>query len=109
MLNGLVGYQILDDGTFGSIFLILGSTACILVGTGFIVMDTGYDWTGYFSAAITQNDPNRSYAIYTLYFLAPLFFMFVYFVLEAWLVVRILGELKPLCKACCCNYGGLPH
>lgn len=45
------------------------------------------------------NDPNRTYAVYTLYLLLPLVLLFIYFVLEAYLVVRVLGEKKPLRKS----------
>jgi len=94
MLNGLVGYQLLDDGTPVSIGLILISAAVIFIGTGYIALDTGFSWTGYFNGDITGND--RSYALYTLYQLVPLVFLFVFFCLEAFLVLRILGEKKPM-------------
>lgn len=42
MLNGAVGFQVIDDGSFFSVFLMLGSTACIFIGTGYIALDTGY-------------------------------------------------------------------
>ena len=46
MLNGLVGYQLLDDGTAMSLGLILVSAAILFIGTGFIALDTGFSWTG---------------------------------------------------------------
>jgi len=98
MINGAVGYQALNDGSFFSILLTVVSAAMLFVGTGYIALDTGYNWTGYFNTAQIQQDPNRSYALYTLYLLAPAVFLFIYFVLESWLVLRILGEIKPMCK-----------
>ncbi|KAF2180245.1 hypothetical protein K469DRAFT_715493 [Zopfia rhizophila CBS 207.26] len=94
MLNGIVGYQLLDDGTAVSIGLILISAAMLFVGTGYIALDTGFSWTGYWDDTLNGN--NRAYALYTLYQLAPLVFLVVFFLLEAFLVLRILGERKPM-------------
>lgn len=99
MLNGAVGYQLLDDGTAVSIGLLLGSAIVIFIGTGYIALDTGLGWTGYWNS--TLNAPNKAYALYTLYQLVPLFFIVVFFLLEAFLVLRVLGERKPMRK---CSY-----
>lgn len=93
MLNGLVGYQLLDDGTAMSLGLILISAAVLFIGTGFIALDTGFSWTGYFKDTL---ETDRSYSLYTLYQLVPLVFLFVFFCLETFLVVRVLGETKPM-------------
>lgn len=94
MLNGIVGYQLLDDGTPMSIGLILVSAGMIFVGVGYIALDTGFSWTGYWDSTLSGD--NRGYALYTLYQLVPLVFLFVFFCLEAFLVLRILGERKPM-------------
>lgn len=94
MLNGIVGYQLLDDGTPVSLGLMAVSAAMLFIGTGYIALDTGFSWTGYWDDTLTGN--NRAYALYTLYQLGPLVFLFVFFCLEAFLVLRILGERKPL-------------
>ncbi|KAF2002530.1 hypothetical protein P154DRAFT_140990 [Amniculicola lignicola CBS 123094] len=94
MLNGVVGYQLLDDGTAVSLGLILVSAAILFIGTGYIALDTGFGWTGYWDSTLTQ--PNRAYALYTLYQLVPLVFLFVFFCLESFLVLRVLGERKPM-------------
>lgn len=96
MLNGIVGYQILDDGTPMSLALMVASAGLLFIGTGYIALDTGFSWTGYWDDTLTGN--NRAYALYTLYQLAPLVFLFVFFCLEAYLVLRILGERKPMSK-----------
>jgi hypothetical protein len=98
MLNGLVGYQILDDGTPVSIGLLLISSLVLFVGTGYIALDTGFSWTGYWDSSLTS--PNQAYALYTLYQLAPLIFIVVFFVCETFLVIRVLGERKPM-RTCC--------
>jgi hypothetical protein len=94
MLNAVVGFQLLDDGTPLSLGLILGSAFVLFIGTGYIALDTGYSWTGHFDSSLHGH--NRNIALYVLYQLAPLVFLFVFFVLEAFLVVRVLGERKPL-------------
>ncbi|PMD56436.1 uncharacterized protein K444DRAFT_535987 [Hyaloscypha bicolor E] len=94
MLNAVVGYQLLDDGTPMSIGLMVGSAAVLFIGTGYITLDTGYSWTGHFKSSLSGN--NRNIALYVLYQLAPLVFLFAFFVLETVLVIRVLGERKPM-------------
>lgn len=94
MINGAVGYQLVDDGTALSLGLTVISAAVIFVGTGYIALDTGFSWTGFFNSTIVGSD--RSYALYTLYLLAPIVFLAIYFLLETILVLRILGETRPL-------------
>lgn len=94
MMNGAVGYQLLDDGTFLSIGLIFGSAAALFVGTGYIALDTGFSWTGYWDDTLVM--PNKSYSLYTLYQLVPLVFLVIYFLLETVLVLRVLGEIRPM-------------
>jgi hypothetical protein len=97
MLNGAVGYQLLDDGTPASVGLLFGSAAAVFVGTGYVALDTGFGWTNTLGKHITGDD--QAYALYTLYQLAPLVFLFIFFCLEAFLVLRILGEKKPMSKS----------
>ena len=99
MLNGAVGYQLIDDGTFLSTALILISAGCFLIGTGYVALDVGFDWSGYWAVSTVQGPPNRTYGLYTLYFLLPLVFLFVYFVLETIVVFGILKEKKPMSKS----------
>lgn len=100
MLNGAVGYQLIEDGTAKSMGLIIFSAALIFIGTGYIALATGFDgWSeGYFQTPLILNDPNRSYSLYTLYQLVPIIFLVVFFLLETALVLRILGERRPMRK-----------
>ena len=102
MLNGAVGYQLIDDGTPLSMIIIAVSSAILFIGTGYIALDTGYGWSGYWNAPVVQNNPgpNQQHALYTLYFLVPLVFLFIFFVLETILVITVLGEVKPMSKSC---------
>jgi hypothetical protein len=94
MLNGLVGYQLLDDGTPVSIGLLFLSAVILFVGTGYIALDTGFSWTNYWND--TLSGENKAYALYTLYQLVPLVFLVIFFCLESFLVLRVLGERKPM-------------
>lgn len=93
-LNAVVGYQIIDDGTPISVILFVVSAAALLIGSGYIALDTGLSWTGFWDDS--YDAPNRNIAIYVLYQLFPLVCLVAYFVLEAILVIRILRELRPL-------------
>lgn len=96
LLNAIVGFQIMEDGTPLSMALVVASSLAFIIGVGYIALDTGFSWTGYWDD--TLNAPNKAYALYTLYFLVPLVFICLYFIAEAFLVVAILGERRPLRK-----------
>lgn len=95
LLNAIVGFQLLDDGTPVSVGLLLASGAILFIGTGYIALDTGFRWTGHFDPSL--NGENRNIGLYVLYLLFPLICLVTFFALEAVLVLRILGELRPLC------------
>ena len=94
LINALVGFQLVDDGTPLSLGLTLLSSAAILIGTGYIALDTAFSWTGYFDVSLLP--PNRNYGLYILYLFIPLLCIVVFFVLESVLVLRVLGEKKPM-------------
>ena len=96
LLNAVVGYQFLDDGTPVSLGLILLSAAALFIGTGYIALDTGFSWTGHFDRSLTA--PNRNVGLYVLYQLLPLLCLTGFFVLEATLVLVKLREKKPMCE-----------
>jgi hypothetical protein len=94
LLNAVVGYQLIDDGTPLSMGLLVASSAAFLLGTGYIALDTGFHFTGYWDTSYQL--PNRNIALYVLYQLAPLIFLVAFYVLEAILVLRVLGETRPM-------------
>ncbi|QPG94560.1 hypothetical protein C2857_006377 [Epichloe festucae Fl1] len=94
MMNAVIGYQLIDDGTALSVGLVLGSAAALFIGTGYISLDTGLRWTEYWNSSYEL--PNRHIALYVLYQLIPLILLVAFFVLEAILVLRILGEFCPM-------------
>ncbi|KUI67080.1 Chitin synthase export chaperone [Cytospora mali] len=95
MLNAVVGYQVIDDGTPLSLGLIVASAAVLLIGTGYIALDTGYGWTKEFTSSY-DGPKYRNIALYVLYQLAPLVFLVIFYVLETILVLRVLGETRPM-------------
>lgn len=94
LLNGLVGYQLIDDGTLLSVGMVLVSAAAFFIGTGYIALDTAYSWTGQWDHSYDER--HRNIPLYVLYQLCPLVFVFLYFVLESILVLRVLGERRPM-------------
>jgi hypothetical protein len=94
MLNAVVGYQLIDDGTVMSMGLMFISGAALLIGTGYIALDTAFQWTGYWDDSYKL--PNQNYALYVLYQLVPLIFLVAFYVLETILVLRVLGETRPM-------------
>ena len=98
MLNGIVGFQLLDDGTPLSLGLILLSAAALFIGTGYIALDTAFSYSGHFDPSLTGD--NRNVGLYVLYQLAPLVFLAAFFILETVLVLRVLGERKPMRRCC---------
>lgn len=97
MLNGVVGFQLLDDGTPLSLGLILGSATALFIGTGYIALDTAFSYSGHFDSS--RGGDNRNVGLYVLYQLAPLVFLVAFFVLETVLVLKVLGEKKPMCRS----------
>ncbi|EED15012.1 export control protein CHS7-like, putative [Talaromyces stipitatus ATCC 10500] len=93
-LNALVGFQLLDDGTPLSVGLFAGSAIVLFIGTGYIALDTGFSWTGHFDSSLSGN--NRNIGLYVLYLLFPLVCLFFFYILEVILVLRVLGERRPL-------------
>lgn len=94
-MNGIVGFQILDDGTPISLGLILLSGIAFFVGTGYIALDTAFSYTHPFVPSLSEPD-NRNIALYVLYQLWPLICLAGFFLLETVLVLRVLGEKKPM-------------
>ncbi len=66
----------------------------ILIGVGYIALDTGFHFTNFWDSSFGGN--NRHLSLYVLYLLLPLLAIVLYFVLETVLVLRILGETRPM-------------
>jgi len=66
----------------------------LFLGVGYIAADTAFGWTTEFqsSDAVTQ----KNIALYVLYLIFPLVCLFAYYCLEIFIVIKILGERRPL-------------
>ena len=93
-LNALVGFQLLDDGTKLSTALFIGSALAVAIGTGYIALDVAFSLSGFFDS--TREPPYEAIALFVLYLLFPLLCFVAFFVLEAILVLRVLGEKRPM-------------
>ncbi|TGZ84084.1 hypothetical protein EX30DRAFT_98383 [Ascodesmis nigricans] len=94
LLNAIVGFQLLDDGTPLSIGLTIFSGLAFFVGVGYIALDTGFTSpTGYFTV-----DPKtlKHVSLYILYLLVPLICIVLFYILESFLVLSILHETRPM-------------
>lgn len=75
--------------------IILLSAIAFFVGTGYIALDTAFSYTNKFVDSLSGSK-NRNIALYVLYQLWPLICLVGFFLLETVLVLRVLGERKPM-------------
>ncbi|KAF3161040.1 hypothetical protein TWF788_002783 [Orbilia oligospora] len=64
----------------------------IFIGTGYIALDTGFGYTDTFK----PDADYKNYGLYVLYLLFPIVCLAGYFILESILVLRVLGETRPM-------------
>lgn len=95
LINAVVGYQLVDDGTVLSMGALILSSAVLFIGTTYIALDTGFKWTGFWTTE-SYTPPNRNIALYVLYQLFPLICLVGFYALEAVLVLKVLGETRPM-------------
>jgi len=62
----------------------------------YVALDTGFDKPGNFP--IKNPGELKNYALYVLYLLFPLVAIVAFILLEAFLVLRVLGEIMPIGK-----------
>jgi Chitin synthase export chaperone len=74
--------------------LLIVSALALFIATGYIALDTGFSWTGHFDGSL--HPPNRNIGLYVLYQLAPLVYLFAFFILESILLLWVLAETKPM-------------
>ncbi|KAK2837035.1 hypothetical protein FQN49_006473 [Arthroderma sp. PD_2] len=94
LLNAIVGFQLIDDGTAISLGLLVTSALVLFVGTGYIALDTAFTWTGRFQAS--HHAPNQNIGLYILYLLFPLICIVGFFLFETFLVIKVLKERRPM-------------
>lgn len=94
----MVGFQLIDDGTAISLGAILVSAGAIFIATGFLTLDTAFTWTQTQGLVGSLDFPNENIPLYVLYQLLPLLCIVLFFLLETYLVLRVLGEVRPMSK-----------
>ncbi len=94
LFNAIVAFQWFEDGKPRSIVPMLSVATILFVITGYVTLDTGFGWTGHFSAS--YDPPNKNLGLYFLYQFIPLLFLVAYYVLEAVVALKVLGEVKPM-------------
>ncbi|KAJ1673925.1 hypothetical protein EV182_004302 [Spiromyces aspiralis] len=94
ILVGLVGFQLLPDGSAFSILSMLISTTVIFIGIGYIAADTAFGVTNTLKPG--PDMPFYSPGLYFVYLVFPLISIFIYFVTQAVIVFRYLAVRKPL-------------
>lgn len=94
LVNAIVGYQLIDDGTPLSVGMTVASALAVFVGVAYVAVDTGFNHTGRFRI----DDPTtlKNYALYVLYLLFPLLLIVGFFILESVLVLGVLRETRPM-------------
>jgi len=92
MLNAVVGYQMMDDGTVLSLGLVIVSALAFFVGTAYVSVATGTQFHDEFP----KDDSSKNIALYVLYLLIPLVLIVAFFVLESILVLGLLQETRPM-------------
>lgn len=95
LLFGIVGFQIMDDGTPVSLFMIVGSAALLFTATLYISLDTGLNLSGHFEDDLYSS---QSIPLYVFCLVLPLVCVAGYTITQIILVGKVLGERKPLCK-----------
>jgi hypothetical protein len=97
LINAIVGFQLLDDGTALSIALTAGSGLAFLIGVGYIAIDTGFGSPSG-ELEVSNYENLKHYPLYVLYLLFPLILIVAFFLLESVLVLGVLQETKPMGK-----------
>ncbi|KAJ1948021.1 hypothetical protein FBU59_001783 [Linderina macrospora] len=94
ILVGLVGFQILPDGSFASILSIVVTTVIVFVGIGYIAADTAFGISNGLKP--DDSDPLYSPALFTVYLVFPLLSIAIYLVSQIIVVVKYLAVRGPL-------------
>ncbi|KAG0143230.1 hypothetical protein CROQUDRAFT_49140 [Cronartium quercuum f. sp. fusiforme G11] len=91
---GLLGFQLVEDGTLASLGLLTGLTGILAIGSAYIFLDTAFGITHYFQS----KPPSHLYSPWTfsLVILWPLIACLIYACATTIVVLHRLGERRPL-------------
>lgn len=88
MINGFVGFQLYEDGTTLSVWLLRSITFTFFLITGLISLATFKDWAGL--------SPTNTIAMFVVLYIVPAVALFIYFCMQVLLVVNTLQDRWPL-------------
>ncbi|GAA5823031.1 hypothetical protein JCM5353_007864 [Sporobolomyces roseus] len=86
--------QVVEDGTLLSLIPMFAIGTVLTVGSGYIAADVGLTITDFFQSSPPQQ--LHSVWLFVLTIIWPAAAAFIYFVIQAGVVVRVLREKKPL-------------
>ncbi|OQO14517.1 Chitin synthase export chaperone [Cryoendolithus antarcticus] len=88
MINGFVGFQLYEDGTTLSVWLLRGSSVVMFLISFAVSLLTFKAWAGL--------GPENTIGLFVVVYLFSALFVFVYFVMQILLVIGTLQERWPL-------------
>ncbi|KAJ1835778.1 hypothetical protein LPJ63_000842 [Coemansia sp. RSA 2711] len=96
---GAVGFQIMADGSLKSMLSIIGSTAIIFIGMGYIAADTAFGISNGLKPK--PSSPLQSPGVFTIYLVIPLVAIVLFAILQTTIVVKFLSARLPLVWLMC--------
>lgn len=88
LINGFVGFQLYEDGTTFSVWLLRGISFAFFVITGLVSLATFKDWAGL--------GPTRTVGLFVVLYIVSGLFLVVYVIMQTLLVMRTLEDRWPL-------------
>lgn len=88
LINGFVGFQLYEDGTGLSLWLLRGMTFLFFLITALISLATFKSWAGM--------GPTKTTAMFVVLYIAPAVALAIYIVMQILLVSRTLQDRWPL-------------
>ncbi|KAJ1970364.1 hypothetical protein H4R35_005911 [Dimargaris xerosporica] len=95
MLNGIVGFQFIPDGSRLSLLTTLGSAVAIFITALYVTIDTHLGLSAGLDPYL-DNDVLYSPALYVIYYLVPIIAIGLFLVCQTAVVCHFLSVRKPL-------------
>ncbi|RKP25248.1 chitin synthase III catalytic subunit [Syncephalis pseudoplumigaleata] len=94
LVNGVVGFQLAEDGTLFSTLAVAGSGGVVAIITAIFSVDAGLQLTSL-APPPNASDP-QSMPVWILYFIVPAACIGGYLILQTIMILRLLGTRRPL-------------
>lgn len=88
LINGFIGFQVYEDGTALSVWLLRLCSLVMFIVTGAVALCTFQSWAGL--------DPSNTMALFVLLYVVNALFLFIYVACQVILVVGTLGDRWPM-------------